>query len=883
MTVLKLDEIQLPDWSWHLDDREEVIKLTASLMKHGQVLPLLVRFVNAENELVQDGHFEVVDGRRRLNIMRQLGWAECQVHNFGLISKEDAIKLALSLELGAEIDYAKMAQIVTSLEHDDGYASLPMTTPFTTERLRYFKDLQTFDWAQFQFGQVSLYEDDDAPPPPPKVETIIPGEPGKQIRIDKQILVARPAPAQPSATAANDVAARRAARAVAFTPDSMLTPKLAVEIGLRELEAFSEPIVGLKQTYTTVELVGDEVPPENLGWRPEAPPQLDGIDEIELDCETNGLKWWEGAKPIGISVRLPNGKKQYLPWGHTGGNLDEAQVKEWAKRELRGKKITNANTRFDNHMLYAWGIDLEEQGCQLADVQHYAALLDEYRREFKLDVLAKDFIGQHKTGQDLDKTRMAGYHASQVAEYACHDVHLVGELKQVMIPLMDAQDLQRVRQLECDVIYPVCEMERNAANVDRGKLLHFTSECRRMLDEMLFEIARECGFQINPDKNADLVRLFDFLKLAYPGRTEPSKSYPQGQASFADALLAKINHPLVQIVRKSGKLASLMSKFLLPYSEVVGADNALRFALHQLRGDEYGTIRGRFSMSGSSKGIGQFGANLQQVFRVNSQRMAFGFAHDDNSHDSEIFLVRELFEAAPYVRDDESNADHVSADAQSIEYRLAAHFAESEKLISAYKADAEKLERGDLGGKWVDFHKVVGDEIRRYKDLSRNIVKNANFCLVYGGREATLSTTLGMERTESDQIYRIWHQMFPELSRLPKKAENLARSRGFVKTISGRRARFTNADQMQWAHAAINYVIQGSAADIMKAKLVELHQNRKYTGFLMRYTVHDEVDGDARATQTASRMREVLNRQTFQLRVPIVWEVETGPNWAVAH
>lgn len=865
--VLTLEQVRLPEWGWHLEDREEQARLTASLHRHGQIQSLLVRQLS-------DELWEIVDGRRRLSIMKQMPerFPCIWVCDLGRVSLEDAIKYALSIELAAEVDYAQMARRVKTLEHQDDFASLPMITPFTAERLDYFVKLTDFDWSQFSTADVQaiLFEDDDAPRPPRQVEPPAPAASAPK---------PRPAPAQPPAQATNDLAARLAARA-AFQNGAPLTAHTAADT-IRENAI--EKIAQEPARQVSVMLGDDLTPPEIHGWRPPEPPCLDGIDELELDTETTGLKWWAGDKPIGISLRAPDGRKWYLPWGHrAGGNLDEATVKRWAQRELRNKKLTNANSRFDNHMMHVWGVDLEEQGCSWEDVMHFAALLDDYRKEFGLEVLGRDFLGRGKT-EGLDKTRMAEYHASQVADYAMNDVELVGDLKKVMIPLMTAQELGKVRKLEGDVIFPVCEMERNAAHVDRKKLLHFTSECRRMLEGMLFEIGRECGFQVNPDKNADLVKLFDHLKLAYPGRTEPSKSFPNGQPSFADALLGKVDHPLVQMVRKSGKLASLMSKFLVPYSEVVGADNRLRFALHQLRNDEYGTTRGRFSMSGSSRGIGTFGANLQQVFRVNSQRMAFGFAHDDASHDAEIFLVRELFEAEPYVRYDGSDTDHLSADAQSIEYRLAAHFAESAKLISAYQADAEKLGRGELGGKWVDFHKVVGDEIRKYKDLSRNIVKNANFCLVYGGREATLTRTLDVLPHEGTLIYNAWHKEFPELGSLPKKAENLARKRGFVKTITGRRARFTTAEHMQWAHAAINYVIQGSAADIMKQKLVELHRARKYTEFLMRYTVHDEVDGDSRHPETPQRVREVLNQQSFNLRVPIVWEVETGPNWAVAH
>ena len=277
-------------------------------------------------------------------------------------------------------------------------------------------------------------------------------------------------------------------------------------------------------------------------------------------------------------------------------------------------------------------------------------------------------------------------------------------------------------------------------------------------------------------------------------------------------------------------------------------------------------------MSGSDKVTGKFGANLQQVMRVNSQRQAFGYKHNDDSHDKDIFLIRSLFVPG--------SGSYLSADAQAIEYRLAAHFADSDKLTKAYGADIEQLKQGRLEGPWVDFHGVVGGFVRPYKDLSRNVIKNLNFCKIYGGGKATVARTLGTKREESDKIVEVYDRTFPEFAALLKKASKLAKQRGFVKTILGRRARIK---EDRYAHAALNYVIQGSAADIMKQKLVELHKARHETGFLMRQTVHDEVDGDAMNEETAAKVRLILNRQSFNLRVPIVWEVETGRSWADAH
>jgi DNA polymerase I-like protein with 3'-5' exonuclease and polymerase domains len=122
---------------------------------------------------------------------------------------------------------------------------------------------------------------------------------------------------------------------------------------------------------------------------------------------------------------------------------------------------------------------------------------------------------------------------------------------------------------------------------------------------------------------------------------------------------------------------------------------------------------------------------------------------------------------------------------------------------------------------------------------------------------------------KTKEINRIYNRECPEVPILLKKASDLAKNRGYVKTITGQRL-----------HKALNGRIQGSAADIMKQKLVELHSARRDTGLVMRYTVHDEVDGDTTGSECTKKVHEILNRQSFpDLLVPILWEVSTGPNW----
>jgi DNA polymerase-1 len=363
---------------------------------------------------------------------------------------------------------------------------------------------------------------------------------------------------------------------------------------------------------------------------------------------------------------------------------------------------------------------------------------------------------------------------------------------------------------------------------------------------LLWNVAREAGFEMNPDKSQDWERLFGKLNIPITTFTET------GAPSFTDAILKTVEHPTVQAARRAGKLASIRSKYLLPYSEAVGSDGILRYSLHQLRADDYGTVSGRFS---SSK------VNIQQVMRISSQRAAFGYAEDDESHDDEIFIIRQLFIPA--------RGKHLCSDARQIEYRLAAHYAAPPKMLEAYRQDP-----------LTNYHKFVQKLVGQYRQgFSYSSTKTLNFMKLYGGGKAHTAEMLGLPQAESDAFVDAYDRSFPEMKNLLQTAARLAEQRGYVKTYLGRRARFKDHKRM---HKALNRVIQGTAADVMKTKIVELHNERKATGFLMRFTVHDEVDGDAQDEGSTACVEAVLNRQSYEFNVPILWETGDGPNWAVA-
>ena len=595
-------------------------------------------------------------------------------------------------------------------------------------------------------------------------------------------------------------------------------------------------------------LLHDPVPE---GWRPDELPSLDGISELGFDTETNGLRWQDGDLPVGLSIAAPElgsagvGRGRYFPWGHTGGgNLPEERVREWCQRELRDKRLVGLNVRFDAHMMREWGISLLEQGCTFGDVGHYAALLDDNRRSFSLEAVAQTYLRRGKI-VGLSGAHMADYHAAQVTPYARLDAELIVDLLAEMRPLLDAENLIDVAALEDSVIPVVLEMERNATIIDVGKLNRWVLESEIELNKMQWQLVADAGFKCNPAKNGDMIRLFEMQHLPITHFSEKT-----GKPSFDASVMKEVSktNPTVDLAYRVSKLTSLRAKYLVCYSRAVNHKGQLRTSFHQLRANEGGTVSGRFSSSAPIGGDPTSGVNIQQIFATAKQ-----IAMNGNR-----WIIRELFIPGTGL--------FYGSDAEQIEFRLFAHYSGSEKLYKAYKEDPR-----------TDFHNIVLDIIKPVAPgTTRKLAKDCNFAKIYGAGQAKVAEMLGLTPEEAKPFVDAYDGAFPEAGMLMRKAMNAARTRGWVKTMMGRRARFP---ERQFLHSALNRVIQGSAADIMKKKLVELYNERKRLGLTLRATVHDEVVGDVPDAEAGRLCDEVLDRQTTKTHVPILWGGKVGANW----
>jgi DNA polymerase-1 len=591
------------------------------------------------------------------------------------------------------------------------------------------------------------------------------------------------------------------------------------------------------------------VPPSTL-------PELARYDELWVDTETTG-KNTVSDSPVGLAVATPDDKAFYLPFGHRSGNLDPEQVKRWARRELRNKTLVFSWAKFDAHMFRNWGLPLDEMNVKLRDVQHQACLLNEHRRKSGLDLLAKEILGLQKVELSTAiKSQMAKVHSSLVGAYAERDVRLTRALDLAMRPQIKKEDLQRVLDLEDSLIFPVVEMEGNGCPVDVEKLLRWRKEVRRQWEIGLRDLRELAGFPVNPESHPDMCRLFNKWNLNVP------LDEVDGQPTFAALYLKPMaatagpgggEHAGIKLVLRVKALGSLLSKFLDKYAESVGPDGKLRYNLHQLRADDYGTITGRFSAAGDETG----GINPQQVFHPENQAKKLG---------TRDFAIRELYIPGSGL--------WVSADAEQIEYRLFAGLASNADVLAAYAKDPD-----------TDFHDLVTEIVRATADPSatRKDTKNTNFAKVYGAGLKKIRRMLGTTEEKAKAFVDAYDRAFPEVAKLISSVEYEIRRRhretgmGFVRTLMGRRRRWPLLEKL---HAGLNAHIQGTAADINKIKLRQVYDERKHLEITMRLTVHDELDGDIQSEQKAVQLRELLNEPALPgLKVPIRWACGVGPNW----
>lgn len=631
------------------------------------------------------------------------------------------------------------------------------------------------------------------------------------------------------------------------------------------------------------------------GWRPVTePPNIRHAKWIGLDLETKDLElnehgpgWARGRGHIvGISVAV-EGAKWYLPMRHEieqENNLDPSQVLQWAAWALSGDGVKiGANLQYD----IGW---LKHEGVKVLgktyDVQIAESLINE-TSELSLEELGWRYLGRGKTSDELKdwilesyggpKTRWRKdiYRAppSLVGPYAEDDADMPVAILRKQWPTLVRTGVMDVFEMECRLIRLLVDMRFQGVTIDMPTVEKLFKQFSEKAEEINRQACYIAGVsELNVDASASLAKAFDATGLQYPF-TAPTDRNPNGQPSFTADFLKTVDHPLAKSVRSEREMRKLANTFLKSYLIDSNIGGKVYCSFHQTKTERGGTRTGRLASSDP---------NLQNIpVRTEEGKLIRSCFIMDHGHKQ--------------LRD---------FDYSQIEYRMLAHFATgagSDELRARYNNDPN-----------LDYHKLIGAMVKDIAglDLARSYVKTVNFGIVYGVGIGHLAEMLGLDKEAAEDLLKKVHQAIPFAKSTMDDLSKEVNRTGIVKTILGRishfdlwepvdfksralplpyeaaRDRWGTAIMRAYLYRALNYRLQGSAAEIMKRGMDICYSNGVFDEIgVPRLQVHDELlwsEPHGIRDDAWTEMQHVFET-CVPCSVPIRFEGGVGETWATAH
>ena len=599
---------------------------------------------------------------------------------------------------------------------------------------------------------------------------------------------------------------------------------------------------------------------------PEEFPDLSQHNEIAIDLETKDpelTKMGSGAiigngQVVGIAVAV-EGWCGYYPIAHEGGgNMDKNMVLKWLQDVLNtsSDKIFH-NAMYDVCWLKAMGLKINGR---IIDTMIAAALCDENQFRFDLNTCAKRYTGESKDETALyaaakewgidPKGEMYKLPAMYVGQYAEKDASITLQLWQYLKREIVNQDINSIFDLETELFPCLVDMRFLGVRVDIESAHNLKQELVKEEKNNLYKVQKETGIDVQIWAARSIAQVFEKLKLPFD-RTEKTQA-----PSFTKNFLQNHPNPIVQCIAKAREINKAHTTFIdtiLKYSH----KGRIHAEINQLRGDNGGTVTGRFSYSNP---------NLQQIPARNKDLGP---------------KIRSLF--IP-----EDGCKWGVFDYSQQEPRLVVHYAALQNLygvddvLDSYRNDPD-----------TDFHTIVAE----MANIPRSQAKTINLGLFYGMGKTKLQAELGVDKETSDALFKQYHDRVPFVKQLMDNVMQRSQQRGQIRTLLGRLCRFhlwepnmfgmhkaLPHDQAILEHGpgirraftykALNKLIQGSAADMTKKAMLELYKE----GIIPHIQVHDELDLSIESQAHADKIKEIMEH-AVELEVPNKVDYESGPNW----
>jgi DNA polymerase-1 len=584
--------------------------------------------------------------------------------------------------------------------------------------------------------------------------------------------------------------------------------------------------------------------------------RIDKADLVAFDTETTSLDYMD-AEVVGLSLSVAAGEAAYIPVAHdypgAPDQLPRTEVLEKLRTFLENpdQKKVGHHLKYDAHILARYGISL--QGMAF-DSMLESYVLNSVATRHDMDSVARHYLGR----ETIHYEDVAGKGAKQLtfnqidletaAPYAAEDADVTLQLHEALWSKLS--EIETLRDIYLDIEQPLVavllDMEETGVLLDRRMLATQSGELANRMVELEKQAHELAGgpFNLGSPKQLQQI-LFEKLELPVIRKT------PKGQPSTAEDVLVELadDYDLPRVIIEYRSVSKLKSTYTdkLPL-QIAESTGRVHTSYHQAV-----AATGRLSSTDP---------NLQNIpIRTPEGRR-----------------IRQAFIAPD---------GHVlmAADYSQIELRIMAHLSGDKGLLKAFAAEQ-------------DVHRATAAEVFEVEldDVSadqRRSAKAINFGLMYGMSAFGLGKQLGIPRHEAQEYIDLYFDRYPGVKAYMDNTRESASKQGFVETVFGRRLYLPeinarNAQRRQYAErSAINAPMQGTAADIIKRAMIEVHSwlHSGDRGGRMIMQVHDELVFEVAEDKVDTFSAQVTDLMcaAAELSVPLVVDVGVGQNWDEAH
>src|SRR5688572_11733527 len=580
--------------------------------------------------------------------------------------------------------------------------------------------------------------------------------------------------------------------------------------------------------------------------------ELKNQKRFAFDTETDALGAMR-SNLIGLSFSWKEGTGYYVPVrGPSGCEFMSCEKALAALRPIledESVRKIGHNIKYDMLVMRRAGVTL--RGVEM-DTMVASFLLDASRMTYGIDALARDLLNFRKIatveliGKGKNQVAMDRLPLEQVARYASEDADIAWRLGALLREkLKEIPSIGKLNDtLETPLIDVLAEMEFNGTAIDPTILKEQSRVLGERVVELKKQIMEEAAGDFNPDSPKQLAEvLFNRLGLKVVKRT---KTGPSTDVQVLEKLAAE--HKVPRLILEYRSLVKLKNTYL---------DNLTDFV-----NDETKRIHASFNQTGAATGrLSCSDPNLQNIPIRTDEGRRIRLAFVPGNREKNVLLT---------------------ADYSQIELRVLAHFTEEPPLVRAFEADE-------------DVHTTVAAEVfgvapDQVSKAQRGQAKTINFGIIYGVSAYGLARRIeGLSVAAAQDLINAYNKRFPSIQKFMDQCVMNAQTQGYVETILGRRRLIPDlaspvlAQRNAGERMAINSVVQGSAADLIKVAMLNIYNRliRDKLASRLLLQVHDELVFETpidKVEAEAAIIRDEM-QNAMKLKVPLKVEVGWGKNW----